>query len=160
MRIRHARAEDLPVILRIYERARAYQIRTGNPKQWGDGYPQEELLREDLMKKQLYVCTEKGETVGVFVYFQDNEPSYEVIEGGVWKSSASYGVIHRIASSGAVSGLAPFCFDWAWKKLPHLRIDTHEDNKVMQHQILKYGFVYCGIIYVRDGTPRFAYEKI
>ena len=160
MRIRHAREEDLPAVLKIYARARAYQIETGNPRQWGDGYPQESLLREDLEKKQLYVCTEKKEIVGVFVYFQDDEPSYEKISGGAWIGDDHYGVIHRIAASGTSKGLAPFCFDWAWRKLPHLRIDTHEDNKVMQHQILKYGFVYCGIIYVRDGTPRFAYEKI
>ena len=160
MRIRRAREEDLPAILKIYERARAYQIETGNPKQWGDGYPQEDLLREDLKKKQLYVCTEKKAIAGVFVYFQDDEPSYERIDDGAWIGDDHYGVIHRIAAAGTAKGLAPFCFDWAWKKLPHLRIDTHEDNKIMQHQILKYGFVYCGIIYVRDGTPRLAYEKI
>ena len=46
------------------------------------------------------------------------------------------------------------------KQIPHLRIDTHEDNKVMQHLIEKNGFKKCGIVYVEDGTERFAYEKI
>lgn len=38
-------------------------------------------------------------------------------------------------------------------------IDTHEDNEVMQHLILKNGFEKRGIIYTDDGSPRFAYEK-
>ena len=45
------------------------------------------------------------------------------------------------------------------KKIQHLRIDTHENNKVMQHLILKNGFEKCGIIYVDDGSPRVAFEK-
>lgn len=40
-----------------------------------------------------------------------------------------------------------------------MRIDTHENNKVMQHLIKKNGFQECGIIYVEDGSPRIAYEK-
>ena len=31
-------------------------------------------------------------------------------------------------------------------------------NKTMQKALQKNGFEYCGIIYVRDGTPRNAYQ--
>ena len=50
--------------------------------------------------------------------------------------------------------------DYCKAQIPHLRIDTHEDNKVMQHVLEKYGFVRCGIVYVPDGSPRIAYELL
>ena len=40
-----------------------------------------------------------------------------------------------------------------------IRIDTHRDNKIMQHNLLKYGFTYCGIIYLANGDERLAYQK-
>ena len=43
-------------------------------------------------------------------------------------------------------------------QIHHLRIDTHADNHIMQHLILQCGFTRRGIIYVRDGSPRIAYE--
>lgn len=39
-----------------------------------------------------------------------------------------------------------------------IRIDTHADNKTMQHLIEADGFTRCGIIYIADGTPRIAYQ--
>ena len=30
----------------------------------------------------------------------------------------------------------------------------------MQHCIESYGFTYCGIIYLADGAPRLAYQKL
>lgn len=40
----------------------------------------------------------------------------------------------------------------------NIRIDTHADNKTMQHLIEADGFTRCGIIYIADGTPRIAYQ--
>ena len=42
----------------------------------------------------------------------------------------------------------------------NIRIDTHHDNKIMQHNILKHGFTYCGIIYLLSGDKRLAYQRI
>lgn len=33
-------------------------------------------------------------------------------------------------------------------------------NKIMQHNILKHGFTYCGIIYLLSGDERLAYQKV
>ena len=46
------------------------------------------------------------------------------------------------------------------EKIGHLRIDTHADNHIMQHLILKNGFEQCGIIHIADGSERIAYEKV
>ncbi len=42
----------------------------------------------------------------------------------------------------------------------NIRIDTHLDNRIMQHVIKKYGFTYCGIIYLASGDERLAYQLI
>ena len=48
---------------------------------------------------------------------------------------------------------------WCFERCPNLRIDTHEDNRIMQHLLEKNGFIYCGEITVEDGTSRMAYQK-
>ena len=50
--------------------------------------------------------------------------------------------------------------DWSFSREGNIRIDTHRDNKIMQHNILKYGFSYCGIIYLLSGDERLAYQSI
>ena len=42
----------------------------------------------------------------------------------------------------------------------NIRIDTHRDNLIMQHNLLKHGFAYCGIIYLASGDTRLAYQRI
>ncbi len=159
MEIRNAAEADLDTIRKIYARAREFQVRTGNPTQWAGGYPQEEVIREDLMADRLYVCTEGSRILGVFVFFIGEDETYREIRGGRWLNEDPYGVIHRIASSGEGKGVAPFSFDWALSRCSNLRIDTHRDNHVMRHVLEKYGFAQCGEITARDGTPRIAFQK-
>ena len=83
-----------------------------------------------------------------------------MIEGGAWKSAAPYGTLHRVASDGAVHGLFGQMVDYAWGVISHLRIDTHENNAVMRHLVEKHGFQRCGVIYLEDGAPRIAFERI
>ena len=45
---------DLPQILRIYAHAREAMAASGNPTQWGDNFPPQELLREDTYFNPLY----------------------------------------------------------------------------------------------------------
>ena len=71
-----------------------------------------------------------------------------------------YGTIHRIAGNGKGRGLLKACVEYCSQFVPNLRIDTHNDNIVMQNDVAKNGFTKCGTIYVEDGTPRIAYQKI
>lgn len=69
-------------------------------------------------------------------------------------------MVHRITTDRKTKGAAAFCLQWAFETAgKHLRIDTHEDNIVMQKVLQKNGFERCGIIYTDDGTARLAYEK-
>ena len=45
------------------------------------------------------------------------------------------------------------------KKVPYLRADTHFDNHTMQHLLEKNSFERRGIIYLKNGDPRIAYQK-
>ena len=84
------------------------------------------------------------------------DPTYAVIDGA-WHSDRPYGTIHRIASDGS-GGILGTAVAFGKSRTDYLRIDTHEDNKVMQHAIEKLGFRRCGIIHLSDGSPRIAYD--
>mgnify|MGYP004636552901 FL=1 len=157
--IRNAAQEDFQQILRIYEYARNFMKQTGNPTQWGDHSPAVDVLRKDMEKGQLYVVEEDGQVCGVFAFIIEKDPTYERIENGAWKSDTEYGTIHRVATDGTKHGVFHQIVSFCEKKKNHLRIDTHEKNKIMRHLIQKNGFLECGIIYVADGSPRIAYEK-
>lgn len=160
MNIRTAAPEDLDAIMRIYEYARAFMEQTGNPTQWGDGYPKRELLREDIEKRQCYVCADGEEIYAVFILILGDDPTYAVIEDGAWKNEKPYGTIHRLAGDGRIKGITGLCVDFCKGQIKNLRADTHRDNKIMQHLLEKNGFEPCGTIYVEDGSPRIAYQFV
>ena len=158
--IRLAREGDLPRILEIYAAARSFMRANGNPNQWKDGYPAKETLLGDIAAEKLYVGEATGTPFGVFFLSEGPDPTYSRIDGEGWRSGTSYGVIHRIASDGTRKGFLHTAVEFARERFSHLRIDTHEDNKVMQHVLEKHGFQRTGIIYLEDGDPRIAYEKV
>ena len=160
MIIRNAVETDISEINKIYTIARQFMRDNGNKKQWINGYPSEELLKNDIKENNLYVCVENNSLCGVFAFILGDDPTYKVIENGHWHSNNTYGTIHRIGSNGKVKGLAKQAFDFCLKKSSYLRIDTHEDNVPMQNTVTKYGFKKCGTIYVADGSPRVAFDYI
>lgn len=159
--IRPAQNQDLKEIQMIYAYARKFMAEHGNPTQWGSTSPREEVLKKDIEKQQLYVIENdaRDKILGVFALIIGEDPTYQRIEQGVWKDESLYGTLHRVASAPGAHGILERALDFAGQKIAHLRIDTHADNKVMQHLILKNGFEKCGIIYTDNGSPRFAYEK-
>ena len=160
MNIRKAKHNDMDKILEIYAYARSFMKQTGNPTQWGDTYPKEEMLWDDIEKGNLYVCEENNVITGVFAFIIGVEPTYLYIEDGNWKSDEPYGTVHRIASAEGKTGIFDFCIDFCKYKIGNVRIDTHFDNKIMQKLIERKGFERSGVIYVEDGSPRIAYELI
>lgn len=159
MEIRHTEPADLPNVMRIYAYARAQMKANGNPNQWRDTHPSETMILDDIQNKNSYVIERDGVICGVFAFVIGDEPTYQAIDGQ-WKCGGVYGTIHRIASSGATGGIFERCLQFCESKISNLRIDTHHDNRIMQHLIEKNGFERCGIIYVADGSPRIAYQKV
>lgn len=158
--IREGQPEDLDEIMRVYGCAKAYMDANGNPNQWV-GYPTREMIADDIEKGQCYVCiSADGQICGVFAFIMGVDETYLYIEGGQWLNDKPYGTIHRIGSDGSVKGVFASCMEFCKTLSEEIRIDTHEDNKTMQHLIEKSGFQRCGIIYVRGGSPRIAYQLV
>lgn len=154
-----AKEADLPRILEIYDIAKAYMRANGNPNQWNGAYPDPETLRTDIEKQRLYVYKKDGRIHGVFMLLLEEEPTYAYIEGGSWREETPYGTIHRLAGDGEVKGLFAKCVAFCESKVKYLRADTHFDNHTMQHLLEKNGFERRGIIYLKNGDPRIAYQK-
>lgn len=154
------RRSELSQALGIYAQAREFMRNTGNPGQWGTAYPPEALVAQDVDQGLLYALREGPVLHAVFRFEIAPDPTYAVMEGGRWRSDASYGTIHRVAADGQIHGVLPEIVDFCAARTSHLRIDTHRDNQIMQHQIQKCGFRYCGIIRLANGAPRLAYEYL
>lgn len=156
--VRQATEQDLARIEEIYAAARAFMAANGNPNQWGTHNPPHAQLVQDIEEGKLYVITD-GETIhGVFFFWIGEDPTYSEINGA-WHSDSPYGTIHRIAGDGS-GGILRTAVAFAKQHIGHLRIDTHEDNRVMQGAIQKAGFQRCGIIHIADGSPRIAYDLV
>lgn len=161
MHIQKATKADTSVILNIIDEARSIMRENGNTTQWTNGYPSSETILEDIANGHAFVCTADGEVVGYFCLMLGGnpDPNYTIIEGN-WLNDNPYGVIHRLASARTVKGIAQKAFDFAFTKTNNVRVDTHHDNLPMQNFLKKIGFEYCGIIYVSDGSPRDAFQKV
>ena len=68
MNIRKTRKEDVPVIMDLYENAKAFMRSKGNLTQWNDGYPSVEIITEDIDNGNSYVFVENDEIVGTFAF--------------------------------------------------------------------------------------------
>ena len=167
--IRPATAADLPAVRPVFEAAKAIMRADGNTEQWAaPNFPGDGLLLHDIAREGGYVIESPvmpGPTghlapriVAYFALLPSPEPTYDYIDGA-WLTDEPYGVIHRIASFPDVHGIFSAIIDFAASRYPRLRIDTHRDNRIMQHVIESAGFTYCGIIWLTDGTERLAYER-
>ena len=157
--IRNAVPDDMPRILEIYAHARNFMAEHGNPHQWGAHHPSEIRSREDIQRGDLYVLVCDDRIHGVFAFILGDDPTYARIYDGAWHHSLPYGTIHRIAGDGS-GGILHACIRYCEQKSRYLRIDTHRDNVVMQNAVRKEGFLECGTIFVADGTPRIAYDRV
>lgn len=155
--VRPAKPSDLERIEEIYAYARAFMAKNGNPNQWGKTNPPTAQLRKDIAEEKLFVITDEEGIHGVFFFWIGEDPTYHRLDGGVWRSDKPYGTIHRIAGDGS-GGILKTAVTYAEGIIGHLRIDTHEDNHVMQGAVKKLGFQRRGIIYLNDGSPRIAYD--
>ena len=159
MQIRKMTMSDINDVLKIYEKARCFMAETGNPNQWRNTYPSYDNVLDDIKTGNGYVVEDAGRLMAAFYFRHGDDPTYRVIYDGQWPDDEPYAVIHRIAVSENGRGIAAFIFDYCASFARRLRIDTHRDNIPMQRALLKYGFEYCGIIHIADGSERLAYQK-
>jgi len=170
--IRAARPTDMADIMKVMDAAKKIMRQSGNMHQWGDGYPSETIITSDMEKSGAFVIDDDGAITGYFAFLPSPEPTYATIYEGEWvDDTLPYHVVHRIASYPQSHGIFSSLMDFCFRRDGNIRIDTHRDNTIMQHNIAKLGFTYCGIIYLAStGAPvpvgrlpqqeRLAYQKI
>ncbi len=159
--IREARPDDMADVMTVMDAAKQIMRQSGNMHQWGDGYPSEAVITADMEQGGGLVVEDDGQVVGYFAFLPSPEPTYARIYEGEWLDDEHpYHVVHRIASGPDVHGIFSSIIDYCFSHDTNIRIDTHRDNAIMQHNIIKHGFAYCGIIYLASGDERLAYQRI
>ena len=159
MIIRKAKPDDEDRIFEILDAAKAFMRSTGNTSQWDEEDYPGNMIKGDIAKGYGHVVEENGVVRAYLALIEGADPTYANIEGK-WLNDAPYAVIHRVASDGKCHNILEAILEYAFSLIDNVRIDTHEDNGPMRHKLEKNGFTYCGTIYVSDGTPRRAYQKI
>lgn len=161
MEIREATYSDIRALMEIFEGAKKIMRSSGNLYQWNDGYPSEEVVRNDIEGGHCHVLCDGDSIIGTMALIPGPDTTYSYIEGE-WPGDEPYHVIHRIATAAPGRNVASTLFDWAFRKISEdgcrtIRIDTHRDNCIMKHILSRYGFTMCGVIYLENGDPRDAY---
>ncbi|MBR3454344.1 MAG: N-acetyltransferase [Bacteroidaceae bacterium] len=163
---------DAEEIMEVFAAARAIMVASGNLSQWNNGYPSLESVQADIERNGSFVIEERqsgneqesetgGRIVAYFAYLPSPEPTYSKIYDGEWlDDTLPYHVVHRIASRPDAHGIFKMIMDFCFAHESNIRIDTHKDNHIMQHNIMKHGFTYCGIIHLLSGDERLAYQRI
>lgn len=152
-------------VMNIISQAKKY-FKENNIDQWQDGYPNEISICNDIDLNNSYVLIDDDKILGTMYFRIGDDITYKVIDGH-WLTNGSYAVIHRIVVDSEYKGhsLAGIMLDYAIKQcqennIHSIRIDTHKDNLSMQRFLNKHGFIACGTIYLENGDPRIAFEKI
>ena len=165
MKIHKSRFEDIGQIMDVIQDAQESMRANGIP-QWQDGYPNEEIISQDIQMGNSYVLVEDGNVIGTAYIVAGHEPTYDYIEGGQWLNDHPYVVVHRIAVRKDFKGksVARYMMEFAEKiamehQLRDIRIDTHHDNIPMRTFLAKLGYHACGTIYLDNGDKRIAYQK-
>ncbi len=158
--VRKATKEDFNEILNIYESARQYMKTTGNPEQWGDELPLASTTASDIENGTLYVVEREGQLCGVMEFHIGEDPFYSNLHDASWNYEGDYATIHRLASNGKHSGIFSEFLEFGKGICPHIKIDTHLDNVIMQNLIEKNGFKKCGVFFSTPDRGWIVYEKV
>ena len=159
--IRQANSSDLADIMQVIEAARGIMRSSGNMRQWNHGYPSESVIMDDIRRDGGYVIIENGLIIGYFAFLPSPELAYEIIYNGKWLDDKSpYHVIHRVASYPDYHHIFRDIMEFCLSIDGNIRISTYQENTIMQRFMKKYGFSYCGMIYVSTGHEAFAYQIV
>ena len=157
MYVRKATKDDFSEIVYIYAGARTLMRETGNGTQWKNTYPSDDIIRADIENGNLHVLFDEDGIEGVFALFPEGDPVYDRIDGA-WLNDKPHAAVHRVASAGKKKGILSECMRYCFSTFDNIKIDTHENNKIMQHQLEKAGFSLCGIITLTNDETRIAYQ--
>ncbi len=135
-------------------------------RQWQDGYPNLNVVKDDIEKNIGYVVENLEKEIIAYVVLMDFEESAYNDLDGKWLSDLDYIAIHRLAvdQNKKIKGLAVWIMEEAEKiavekNIFSIKVDTNFDNDAMLHILKKLGYQYCGEVHFR-GASRKAFEKL
>lgn len=165
LNLRQATLIDMDRIWEILEQAISKRKNEGST-QWQDGYPNKNVVRDDIQKGFGYVINDpNNEIFGYVAIATDGEPAYDQLVGN-WLSNQPYLVIHRlaIAQDITIKGVGTWLMKESEKlalskDIHSIKVDTNFDNIPMLRIFEKLGYQYCGEVFYEDGARK-AFEKI
>jgi GNAT superfamily N-acetyltransferase len=164
IQFRKTTQQDIPQIWEILQKAIQRRKEDGS-NQWQDGYPNPEVIRNDMEKEAGFVLMDDEKVIGYCAVFINDEPAYADIEGK-WLTNDDFVVFHRVAvaeeylGKGLAKEMMKFIEEFALdNSIYSVKADTNFDNLAMMKSFEKAGYTYCGEVYFR-GSARKAYEKV
>ena len=162
---RRASLDDIEEIMPIIAQAQQFLAMCG-VDQWQDGFPNPEVIGEDISLRRSFVLLRDGKTIAYVCLATAEEEVYAKPLQGAFQLEGQYGTVHRtaIAESERGSGLSHLLFELCEREcrtlgIKALRVDTHRDNARMRHIICREGFEERAVVLLGNGTERIAYEK-
>lgn len=161
---RKARQEDADQIWEILRTAIQRRKDEGS-NQWQDGYPNLEVVEQDIERGSGYVLTDEDKVIGYCAILINDEPEYANLRGK-WLTEGDFVVYHRVAISdkylgqGLAQRMLKHVEEYAVDQNIHsVKADTNFDNAGMLRIFEKLGYAYRGEVTFR-GSPRKAFEKV
>lgn len=164
IQFRKATLSDVPNIWQILQEAIALR-KADDSNQWQDGYPNLEVVENDIAKNAGFVLEINKLVAGYVAILINDEPEYANLQGK-WLTNDEFVVFHRLAVAKEFLGkglarelflqIETFARD---HDINSIKADTNFDNDAMLHLFNKMGYQYCGEVYFR-GSARRAYEKV
>jgi Acetyltransferases len=165
MIFRKAEHRDKEAIMDIIHQAQI-SLKEANIDQWQNQYPNLESIGNDIALGIGYVVEKEHEVVATVAYSFDGDDNYLHPVSGAWEINGGYAVIHRIAVQSQYQGrgISDFMMEEfvklaQEKQVASIRVDTHKENKKMQSYLARHGFNRIGVIRLKDGALREAFEK-
>ena len=104
MEIRMAYPNEIKRIMEIIQDAKE-SLAQRQVDQWQDGYPDEEIIFEDILESRGYVAVEDQEVVAYAAVYKGNEAAYNEIYDGKWEhDNYMYVTFHRVAVAKEAAG--------------------------------------------------------
>ena len=160
---RKATVTDIPEIWIILQQAILRRKLDGS-NQWQDGYPNLDIVQNDVEKDIGYVLTNEETIIGYAAILINDEPAYTDLKGN-WLTNDDFVVVHRLAVSddylgkGLAQTMLRFTEDIAVENnIYSIKVDTNFDNIPMLKIFEKLEYTYCGEVSFR-GASRKAFEK-
>ena len=156
MELIRAAERDTDKLLAFYQLA-ADTMEKNGLRHWHWGrYPNEEILRGDIAKGDLYYLPEGDTIAAAVVLMAGQEPAYDSLS---WSWGIHPGIFHRLAvhPSRQGTGLGSLVMDRVLELLRQsgcdcVRCDTSEENLKAIRLYEKLGFRRCGVIRWEDSA--------